>query len=136
MPRIKSTLFRPIPGASYIAVNTKTSEKVICHVLKPVDESMYGRVRSGRSCRRGDEFFKIFINNNVHKMNNSLDNGTCLSEDKLWEFTNDRPSLGTRKASIKNAKVKKTIKKQNIVTKITKTKNIEFISHEALSKII
>ena len=135
MPRIKSTLFRPILGSAYIAVNTKTNEKVICHVLKPADATKYGPIRSGRSCRRGNEFFKIFINDKVIKMNNSLENGTCLSEDKIWEFTNEKPICGARRAEVKVKKEKKP-RKSNKMAKPNKAKDIEFISQEALSKII
>jgi hypothetical protein len=133
MPRIKSTLFRPILGSAYIAVNTKTSERVVCHVLKPSDSSKYGPIRSGRSCKRGNEFFKVFINDKVYKMNNSLDVGTCLSEDKNWEFTDEKPTCGARAAKIKKEdKPKKT----NKPAKAPKPDIVEFVSQAALSKII
>lgn len=134
MPRVKSTLFRPQLGAAYIAVNTKTHEKIVCHVLKPSDATKYGPVRSGRACKRGNEFFKIFINDKVIKMNNSLENGTCLSDDKIWEFTDEKPSCKARTAKIK--KEKRVPKKATKMAKPTKIKGVEFISQEALSKII
>jgi hypothetical protein len=113
-------------------VNTKTSERVVCRVLKPSDASKYGPIRSGRSCKRGGEFFKVFINNAVYKMNNCLDVGTCLSEDKSWEFTDEKPSVGARAANIKKDKVKKT----NKPAVVSKSDVIEFVSPAALAKII
>jgi hypothetical protein len=143
MPRVKSTLFRPQLGAAYIAVNTKTNEKIVCHVLKPSDASKYGPVRSGRACRRGNEFFKIFINDKVVKMNNSLENGTCLSDDKVWEFTGDKPTGKARMAKVRAPKMKKAKrvpcrvpKKATKMAKPAKTKGVDFVSQEALSKII
>jgi len=143
MPRVKSTLFRPQLGAAYIAVNTKTHEKIVCHVLKPTDALKYGPVRSGRSCKRGNEFFKIFINDRVVKMNNSLENGTCLSDDKTWEFTGDKPTGKARSAKACTSSAKKTKKVPCEVSKKAakvaippKPKGVEFISQEALSKII
>jgi hypothetical protein len=140
MPRIKSTLFRPQLGAAYIAVNTKTNEKLVCHVLKPSDASKYGPVRSGRACKRGNEFFKIFINDKVVKMNNSLENGTCLSDDKVWEFTGDKPTGKSRTAKIKKENRVpvscRVPKKATKMAKPTKTKGVDFVSQEALSKII
>lgn len=138
MPRVKSTLFRPQLGAAYIAVNTKTQEKIVCSVLKLSDAAKYGPVRSGRACKRGNEFFKIFINDKVVKMNNSLDNGTCLSDDKVWEFTGDKPTGKARTAKVRKAKrVPCRVPKKALKTaKPAKLKGVEFVSQEALSKII
>jgi hypothetical protein len=143
MSRVKSTLFRPQLGAAYIAVNTKTNEKIVCRVLKLSDAAKYGPVRSGRACGRGNEFFKIFINDKVVKMNNSLENGTCLSDDKVWEFTGDKIAGKARAAKAHTPKVKKAkrvpcrVPKKSIKTaKPAKLKGVEFISQEALSKII
>ena len=133
MPRFKSTIFCPLQGSAYIVINTKTNEKTVCHVLKPSDSKVYGPVRSGRACKKGGEFFKVFINEKVYKMNNSLMNGSCLSEDKVWEFTGEKPSFKARRAS--GSKDKKQ-KKSGKMAKVAKPKDIEFVSHSALSKII
>jgi hypothetical protein len=112
-------------------MNTKTNEKITCNVLKPTDAEQYGPVRSGRSCKRGNEFFKVFINGKVYKMNNSLREGSCLSDDRLWEFTGEKITCGLQKS-----KIKRKSKKTKTEKLIDKTKEIEFVSHKALSKII
>jgi hypothetical protein len=133
MSRTKSTIFRPILGSTYTAINTKTKEKVTCRVLSLSDSDEYGPVRSGKSCKRGEEFFKVFIKDKMYKMNNSIDNGISLSEDKMWEFIDEKPLCGAKTAKIKK---EKKVKKVSKPAKAQKNKDIEFISREALSKII
>jgi hypothetical protein len=129
MPRIKSTIFRPILGATYVVINTKTNEKKSCVVLKQSDADIHGPVRSGRSCIRGKEFFKVFIDEKVYEMNNSIDNVDCLSYDGAWKFIDEKPEQtinGCQKPRQYKKKYNTTITKQNL---------IEYVSIKALSKI-
>lgn len=140
MARARSTIFRPILGCGYIVMNTETKEKTVCRVLRIDETSKYGQIRSGRICKRGEEFFKVMINEKCHRMNNSIDNEVCLSEDKVWMFTGERPESKSRESK---KKIKKEIDSQPKQPKPKKPKtdvdissSVEFISQTALSKII
>jgi hypothetical protein len=133
MPRTRSTLYRPVLGSAYYVTNTKTKEKLVCYVLKPTDAKQYGQIRSGRSCKRGEEFFKVFINDDVYRMNNSLQNGICLSDDKIWEFTNEKATCDRRPRIKSLDTIKKTTGKQ---AKPNRGADVEYVSDRALSKII
>jgi hypothetical protein len=134
MARTRSTIFRPILGCGYIVENTKTREKIICKVLRLEDASKYGPVRSGRICKRGAEFFKVLIGDRCYTMNNSIENENCLSEDKNWVFTGERPEAKSRKGKV-NKEKKESTKRKPKVTKEIKLA-VEFVSNAALSKII
>ena len=129
MPRHKSTLCRPTLGSTYIAINTSTKEKVACYVLKPEDVENK-QVRSGRSCKRGEEYFLVSINGVVHKMNNSNQNKTCLSENKEWQFIEEKPTKAIKKVTTKE-------NKKNILTSYNRSDHnvIRFISPLELAKI-
>jgi hypothetical protein len=113
--------------------NTKTNERKICRVLRLTDSEKYGPIRSGKLCVRGEEYFKIFIDGVVHKMNNSLKNVKSLSEDGNWEFTGEKPQ------HVPKQKILKAVVEKIPVVKIAlkpKQDHIEFISEPALMKII
>lgn len=134
MARTRSTIFRPILGCGYFVENIKTKEKIVCKVLRLEDANKYGPVRSGRICKRGQEYFKVLIGERCYTMNNSIENENCVSEDKTWVFTGERPEAKSRKGRINKDK-KDSPKRKPKVTKETKL-NIEFVSQPALSKII
>jgi hypothetical protein len=129
MPRHKSTLYRPVLGATYVALNTKTKEKVACYVLRP-DDLKDHPVRSGRSCTRGEEYFMVCINGKIHKMNNSNQHPACLSEDAIWQFIEDKPSKAIKKIS-------KQENKKIILTSYNRSNHnvVRFISPTELAKI-
>ena len=101
MSRSKCTLFCPNLGCRYVVINTKTKEKVIGRTLGIMDKDIDSDIRSGKKCVRGEEFFKMFINNAVVKFKNSNLYEKCLSEDGQWEFTEERPSADLPKQNFR-----------------------------------
>jgi hypothetical protein len=91
MGRTASTIFNPSLGLRYYVKDLKTGKKVNAKTLSPKSVE-HLPIRSNKDTPKGQEFFKMEIQGEVHKFMNSIKRERCLSENGRWEFIGLRPN--------------------------------------------
>lgn len=115
MGRVSSTHFNPALGVKYLIRNTKNNQIKTARALG-VRDMEHAPIRSNKDTPKGNEFFKMMVDNHPVTFINSLNFDKCLSEDGKWEFIGKRPD-GTE------------MQKKNVV-KTDMSGKIEFTSTE------
>ena len=90
MGRVSTTHFNPALGVKYIVRDTKTNKTKIGRALGTHDME-HAPIRSNKDTPKGKEFFKMLLDADIVKFNNSLNFDGCFSEDGNWEFIGKRP---------------------------------------------
>jgi hypothetical protein len=116
MGRVSSTHYNPALGVKYLVRDTATSQLKVARALG-VRDTQYAPIRSNKDTPRGQEFFKMMVDDVPVLFLNSLNFDTCLSEDGKWEFIGKRPD-GT------------VMKRKKTVAKSSNLDKIEFTSTE------
>ena len=120
MGRESTTHFNPALGVKYVIIN-KNGEKKIAKTLG-IHDKKYAPIRSQRDTPKGNEFFKMLLDDTIIVFNNSLQNSKCLSDGGEWEFVGERPDG----SSIEKKKKKSSV----VIAKEEEDNSVEFVSTE------
>ena len=94
MGRRVSTHFNPSLGIRYYVKDVKSGNEIVGKTLssKNLAHKKHMPARSNNDTPKGEEFFKMEIDEKIHKFLNSIQYDKCLSENGKLEFTGKRPN--------------------------------------------